>query len=313
MTEQENKLVVHPSPHIVSGVTTRGLMGAVIVALLPTAVMAGMIFGPRAWAVIAVTVISCVGFEWLYRFIMRKPVSVGDFSAVVTGLILAFNLPATVPLWLPVIGAFVAIVLVKELFGGLGCNFANPALVGRMVLFVGFSGLMTHYGMPVDAVAGATPLVQMTAGATGAALFKNLFFGFTGGMLGETCAFTLILGGLFLMLTRVISPAIPLTFLGTVAAMSALLGQDVLGQLLSGGLLLAAFFMATDYVTSPFNWPGKIIYGVFLGVVTCLIRFYGTLAEGVSFALLLGNLLVPYINVWTRRMPLGGEKGGSAK
>ena len=277
---ESKKLIVTASPHITNHTSTRGLMLNVCIALLPALVASTLIFGARALLVTGVTVAACVGFEALYCVVMKKPVPVGDFSAVVTGMILAFNLPATIPLWIAIIGAFVAIVVAKQLFGGLGFNFANPALLGRIVLFI---------------MAGKDMLLQLLLGAHG-------------GVLGETCAVALILGGIYLIATKTISAAIPLSYIGTVAVLSLVLGQDVVLQLFSGGLLLGAFFMATDYVTSPFTFTGRIVYGVCLGVITCIIRFYGNMAEGVSFALLLMNLLVPYINDLTRQKPLGGAK-----
>ncbi len=305
---EKKKLIVSASPHITSNTTTRGIMLNVCVALLPALIASALIFGARALLVTGVTVASCVGFEALYCILLKKPVPVGDFSAVVTGMILAFNLPVSIPLWIAIIGAFVAIVVAKQLFGGLGHNFANPALLGRIVLFVSFAGRMTAYTYPqtdVDVLATATPLA---AGAQGRDILVKLLLGTHGGMLGETCAAALLLGGLYLIATKTISAAIPLSYLGTVALLSLILGQDVILQLLSGGLLLGAFFMATDYVTSPFTLKGRIIYGVCLGVITCLIRFYGNMAEGVSFALLLMNLLVPYLNELTHQKPLGGVK-----
>ncbi|MEG2930822.1 MAG: RnfABCDGE type electron transport complex subunit D, partial [Ruthenibacterium sp.] len=247
---ETKKLVVTASPHLVDHSSTRGLMLNVAFALLPTLVAAGLIFGARAWLLTGVTVAACIGFEALYNILRGQPQSVGDMSALVTGLILAFNLPATLPLWIAIIGAFVAIVITKMLFGGLGCNFANPALVGRMVLFIGFAGRMTSYGFPqvskIDALASATPLVAGNS-ATGLSMLLPLLLGTHGGVLGETCAITLILGGVYLIATKTISAAIPLSYIGTVAVLSVVLGQDVVLQLLSGGLLLAAFFMATDY------------------------------------------------------------------
>lgn len=305
---EKKKLVVSASPHITSNETTRGIMLNVCLALLPALIASTLIFGARALLVTGVTVASCVGFEALYCVLLKKPVPVGDFSAVVTGMILAFNLPVSIPLWIAIIGSFVAIVVAKQLFGGLGRNFANPALLGRIVLFVSFAGRMTAYTYPetnVDALATATPLA---AGAAGKDIAVKLLLGTHGGMLGETCAAALLLGGLYLIATKTISAAIPLSYIGTVAVMSLLLGQDVILQLLSGGLMLGAFFMATDYVTSPFTFKGRIIYGVCLGVITCVIRFYGNMTEGVSFALLLMNLLVPYLNELTRQKPLGGVK-----
>ena len=307
---EPKKLVVTASPHIVDQSSTRGLMGHVIIALMPALVASAFIFGFRALLVTGVTVAACVGFEALYCVLMKKPVPVGDLSAVVTGLILAFNLPATIPLWIAVVGAFIAIVVVKQLFGGIGCNFANPALVGRIALFVGFAGRMTAYAFPetdIDVLATATTLVAGKSLSSMDMLF-NLAFGIHGGVLGETCSVMLLLGGIYLIVTRTISAAIPVAYLGTVAVLSLVFGQDVVLQLLGGGLLLGAFFMATDYVTSPFTLKGKIVYGIGLGVITCAIRFWGNMAEGVSFSLLIMNLLVPYINDLTRQKPLGGVK-----
>lgn len=306
----DKKLIVSASPHIVDNSSTQKLMGNVVFAMLPVLVASGIIFGARAWLVVGVTTAACVGFEALYCILMKKDIPVGDLSAVVTGMILSFNLPATIPLWIAIVGAFIAIVVVKQLFGGIGRNFANPALVARIALFVGFAGRMTAYGFPnnpVDALASATPLVAGKSVA-GSSIVLPLVMGVHGGVLGETCALALVLGGVYLIVTKTISPAIPLSYIGTVVVLSAVLGQDVILQVFSGGLLLGAFFMATDYVTSPFTLRGKLVYGVGLGVITCMIRFYGNMAEGVSFALLLMNLFVPYINDLTRQKPLGGVK-----
>ena len=307
---ESKKLVVTASPHITDGSSTRGLMIHVVIALVPALIASVLVFGPRALAVTAVTTAACVLFEALYNLVMKKPQTVSDGSAVVTGVILAFNLPATIPLWIAVIGAFVAIVVTKQLFGGLGMNFANPALVGRIALFTGFAGRMTNYALPagaLDGMASATPLA-LGKSQSGLSMIKDLLLGTHPGMLGETCAVALILGGIYLIATKTISAAIPVSYIGTVAVLSLLLGQDVVLQLLSGGLLLGAFFMATDYVTSPFSLKGKIVFGIGLGLITCAIRFYGNMNEGVSFAILLMNLLVPYINDLTRQKPLGGAK-----
>lgn len=307
---ETKKLVVSTSPHILDGSGTRGLMGNVIVALLPALIASGLIFGARALLVTGVTVAACVGFEALYNVLRKEKQTVGDLSAVVTGIILAFNLPATLPLWMAIFGAFVSIIIVKMLFGGLGMNFANPALVGRIVLFVSFAGRMTAYPFPktnIDALASATPLVAGNSVSSGE-IWLQLLLGTHGGVIGETCAIALLLGGVYLIATKTINAMVPVSCIATVALMSLLLGQDVLLQVMGGGLLLGAFFMATDYVTSPFTMMGKLVYGVGLGLLTCLIRFYGNMAEGVSFSLLIMNLLVPYINVLTRQKPLGGAK-----
>ncbi len=303
------KFIVSTSPHIRQNVSTRGLMLNVVFALLPTLVVSGLIFGLRAWLLVGVTVAACVGFETLYNVLMKQQQTVGDFSAVVTGIILAFNYPATLPLYMAIIGAFVAIVITKMLFGGLGYNFANPALVGRCVLFVSFAAYMADYAYPaatkIDALASATPL-SLGESAVGSDMIIPLLTGAYGGVLGETCSITLILGGIYLVATKTINAALPLSFIGTVAVMSLLFGQDVIVQVFSGGLLLGAIFMATDYVTSPFTLHGKIVYGIGLGLITCLIRFWGNYTEGVSFALLIMNIVVPYINSLTRQKPLGG-------
>ncbi len=305
------KLLVTPSPHINDNSSTRGIMLNVSFALLPTLVAASLIFGLRALLLTGITVAACVGFEALYNILLKRPQSVGDFSAVVTGLILAFNYPPALPYYIAIIGAFTAIIVTKMLFGGIGYNFANPALVGRIALFLGFTGYMTTYTFPniskVEALASATPLVAGNS-VGGSAMFMDLLLGTHGGMLGETCALTLTLGGIYLIATKVISPTIPVSIIGTVAILSLVLGQDVILQLFSGGLIFMAFFMATDYTTSPFSFVGKIIFGVSIGIIMCLIRFYGSYPEGASFALLLMNLVVPFLNNLTRQRPLGGAK-----
>ena len=314
MDNQVSHLSVSSSPHIRSGATTTKIMGTVIIALMPTLVASVIIFGPRALLVTAVTVAAAVLFEFAWCHLRHQPDSIQDLSAVVTGLLLAFNVPSTIPLWMPVVGAFVSIVIVKELFGGIGRNFANPAIVGRMVLAVSFTSRMTAFPFPntlsgVDALTSATPLA---AAGNGAQLpYLDLLLGTHGGVLGETCSLALIIGGVFLIAVGTIKATIPVTYLATVAVISLLTGHDPLVQLLSGGLLLGAFFMATDYTTSPYTTKGQIVYGLLLGVITCGIRFWGNMAEGVSYAILIMNLLVPYINALTRHRPLG--VGGGKK
>ena len=314
MDNQVSHLSVSSSPHIRSGATTTKIMGTVIIALMPALVASVIIFGPRALLVTAVTVAAAVLFEFAWCHLRHQPDSIQDLSAVVTGLLLAFNVPSTIPLWMPVVGAFVSIVIVKELFGGIGRNFANPAIVGRMVLAVSFTSRMTAFPFPntlsgVDALTSATPLA---AAGNGAQLpYLDLLLGTLGGVLGETCSLALIIGGVFLIAVGTIKATIPVTYLATVAVISLLTGHDPLVQLLSGGLLLGAFFMATDYTTSPYTTKGQIVYGLLLGVITCGIRFWGNMAEGVSYAILIMNLLVPYINALTRHRPLG--VGGGKK
>ena len=314
MDNQVSHLSVSSSPHIRSGATTTKIMGTVIIALMPALVASVIIFGPRALLVTAVTVAAAVLFEFAWCHLRHQPDSIQDLSAVVTGLLLAFNVPSTIPLWMPVVGAFVSIVIVKELFGGIGRNFATPAIVGRMVLAVSFTSRMTAFPFPntlsgVDALTSATPLA---AAGNGAQLpYLDLLLGTHGGVLGETCSLALIIGGVFLIAVGTIKATIPVTYLATVAVISLLTGHDPLVQLLSGGLLLGAFFMATDYTTSPYTTKGQIVYGLLLGVITCGIRFWGNMAEGVSYAILIMNLLVPYINALTRHRPLG--VGGGKK
>ena len=309
-----NKLIVTAAPHITSTDSTQKIMQRVCLALCPTLIASVIIFGINALILVAVTVAACVFFEWAYCKLMHRENPTGDFSAVVTGMLLAFNLPATLPWWMAIVGAFIAIVVVKQLFGGLGFNFANPAIVGRIAMAMGFAGAMSNYPHPVseiDAFASATPLA--VAGQVGSDSYLTLLLGVHGGVLGETCAITILIGGLFLIATKVISPTIPVTYLATVAVLSLVAGEDPIYQLLSGGLLLGAFFMATDYVTSPTTTKGKLIFGLGLGIITCGIRFLGTMAEGVSFSILLMNLTVPYIEVLTRQDRLGIAKVKKSK
>ena len=304
-----NKLIVTAAPHITSADSTQKIMQRVCLALCPTLIASIIIFGINSLILVAVTVAACVFFEWGYCKLMHRENPTGDFSAVVTGMLLAFNMPATLPWWMAIVGAFIAIVVVKQLFGGLGYNIANPAIVGRIAMAMGFAGAMSNYPHPVnsvDAFSAATPLAA--AGQAGSDSYVTLLLGVHGGVLGETCAITILAGGIFLIAAKVISPTIPVTYLATVAVLSVAAGQDPIYQLLSGGLLLGAFFMATDYVTSPTTTKGKLIFGLGLGIITCAIRFLGTMAEGVSFSILLMNFTVPYIEVLTRQDRLGIAK-----
>ena len=312
-----NKLIVTAAPHITSADSTQKIMQRVCLALVPTLVVATVWYGISALILTAVTVAACVLFEMGYCKLVGRENPTGDFSAVVTGLLLAFNMPAGLPWWMAVVGSFVAIVVVKQLFGGMGYNFANPAIVGRIAMALGYTGAMTTYVFPnngIDALASATPLG--VAAEVGSAGYMTLLIGKHGGVLGETCAITILLGGLYLIWTKVISPVIPVTYLATAAVLSVCFGMDPIYQLLSGGLMLGAFFMATDYVTSPTTDKGKVVFGIGLGLITMLIRRFGTMNEGVSFAILLMNLVVPYIDVLTRQDKLGiakVKKGGAAK
>lgn len=314
--EEKKLLIVSASPHTKAPATTRSIMLDVIIALLPAGIAGVAIFGLRALAVIAVCVGCCVLFEFLSGKVMKRPLSIGDLSAVVTGLLLAYNLPVTVPLWMCAIGAFVAIVIVKMLFGGIGQNFANPAITARIVLLVSFAGAMTNFTAPkaLDAVTTATPLAALggidRAGDIPAQLAASdlpdllkMLFGVRGGCIGEVCAAALLLGGVYLLIRRVISFVIPVSFIGTVAVLMFILSRGsvtyTLYELLGGGLLLGAIFMATDYSTTPINTLGKLVFGIGCGLVTTVIRLYCALPEGVSYSILLMNVLAPTIEHFT--------------
>ena len=307
-----NKLTVSAAPHITGKDSSRSIMLDVIIAMVPALIAAGMIFGMRAIALTAVTVVSCVVFEGLWNKALKKEQTIGDLSAVVTGMLLAFNMPSTLPFWMAIVGAAFAILMVKQLFGGIGYNFANPAITARIILATSFAGAMTNFVHPtqtIDAIATATPLAANAAGAFAeGAPYLTMFLGLHGGVLGETSALALLIGFVYLVIAKVISPAIPVTYVATVAVLAVLFGQDPLVHVLGGGLLLGAIFMATDYVTSPYTLKGKIVFGIGLGVITMLIRVFGTMTEGVSYAILLMNLFVPYINQLTRQKPLGAPK-----
>ncbi len=301
-----SELSVSVSPHIRAADDTHTIMRDVLIALLPALVASVLIFGTRSLAVIAVCVASAVISEWIYEKILKKPSTISDLSAAVTGVLLACNLPVGIPLWQAVFGAAVAIIVVKQLFGGLGQNFANPAITARIVMLLAFSGTMTKWSFP-DAVSTATPLVILK-GESDAALpsLLNLFLGVRGGCLGETSALALIIGAAYLLCRRVISWHTPVAFIGTVFLLTALLGKEPVYQLLSGGLLLGAFFMATDYSTTPSTNKGRVLFGIGCGLITVLIRVWGNYPEGVSFSILLMNIITPHIDRLCRTKPLGG-------
>ncbi len=296
------KLTVSSAPHITGKDTTASIMRDVCIATVPAMIAAALFFGVRSLILTAVTVAACVAFEFLYEKAMKKPSTIGDWSAVVTGILLAFNFPSTLPYWVAVIGAFYAIVIVKQLFGGIGFNFANPAIVARIVLGLSYTGLMTTWVFP-DATATATPLAMYRAGVTPS--YMDMFIGKTGGVLGEVSALALLIGFVYLVVKKVITPVIPVTYVATVAVMALVLGVDPVVYVLGGGLLLGAIFMATDYTTSPYTMKGQILYGIGLGIITVVIRRFGSMTEGVSYAILLMNLVVPYINKFGRQKPLG--------
>lgn len=300
-----NFLTVNSSPHIRHRDTTRDIMLDVIIALLPAAVNGCLLFGTHAIFVLITTMAFAVLCEYVWNLLLKKPQSIGDLSAVVTGLLLGLNLPPTIPIWMAAIGSMVAIVIVKQMFGGLGHNFANPAITARIVLLISFPTAMTKFIEPLSNLSSATPLASDVSDYS----IKTLFFGTYGGTIGETSAFLLLLGAFVLLARRVISPVIPASFIGTVALLTWISGGDVLRQLLSGGLILAAFFMATDYVTCPTDILGKLIFGIGCGAITFVIRHFGNLPEGVSYAILIMNILVPHIEKLTAHKPFGAKEG----
>ena len=324
--EAPELLTVVPSPHIKSGVTTQKLMLDVIIAMMPACLFGIYQFGLSAAVLILVGVASSVFFEWAVRKILKRKSSIGDLSAVVTGLLISMNLPSTVPFWLPIIGSFVAIVVVKQLFGGIGKNFLNPALAARVFLFLSWSDQMATFEAPrwngagVDTAAYATPLAALAeSGTTGGATVLDMFLGRMGGCVGEISALLLILGGAYLIFRRVIGWYIPVCYIGTVALMTLLVPANggsmfdvnaMLTQLFSGGLMLGAIFMATDYVTCPITKWGRVIFGVGCGLITVLFRRYSSYPDGASFAILVMNTLVWYIDRLTKPRVFGGAKRG---
>ena len=302
-----NGLIVSVSPHFHSKNSTQRVMLDVIIALIPALIASCLIFGARSLLLTLISVANCMLLEFLWNKIMKKEQTVSDLSAVVTGILIAFNVPATMPIWEVLVGDFIAIVIVKMLFGGIGCNFVNPALVGRVAMMMSFTTDITNYNyvQSVDVLSSATPLAVI--GELDMSQFGTLFLGQHGGVLGETCALALLIGGVYLVIRGRIKPTIPLCFIGSTLLFTWLFGgANPVLSLFSGGLMLGAIFMATDYVTSPITAWGRVIFGVGCGLLTTCIRLFANSAEGVSFAILLMNLLVPYINGWTRTKPLGG-------
>ena len=303
------QLHISSSPHIHGQKTTSRIMLDVIIALMPATIAGFIIFGLKALSVVMMCIAVCVISEIIFNKIVGKEDTTDDLSAVVTGLLLGLNLPADTPLWQAAVGSIFAIVLVKCMFGGIGCNLVNPAITARVFMLVAFSSLAKP-SFPVDSVATATPLADLAEGKSVNLL--DLFLGNIGGAIGETCKLALLIGGIYLILRRVIYWHLPVTYIGTVFVLSFLIKDfsliEALSQVLSGGLIIGAFFMATDYVTSPATPKGKVIFGVGAGIITVLIRFWGVYPEGVSFAILLMNILNPYINVWSRRKLFGRAK-----
>ncbi len=307
-----DSMKISSNPHVRSKATVSGIMAAVVVALMPAAGYGIYHFGPRALELILISIVSTVGTEFLFGLI-RKKETVGDLSAVVTGLLLALNLPVSVPWWLPVIGGVFAILVVKELFGGLGQNFMNPALAARCFLLISFPALMTDFSY--DAVTGPTPLAALKAGESVNVL--DMIVGRTAGTIGETSLIAIVAGACFLILLGIIDLRIPGSYLITFLLFEAVFGRHgfdpayLSAQLAGGGLMLGAFFMATDYVTRPITIGGQYLFGIFLGLMTGIFRIYGPGAEGVSYAIILGNLLVPLIEKIT--WPTAFGKGGGRR
>ncbi|MCL2057143.1 MAG: RnfABCDGE type electron transport complex subunit D [Oscillospiraceae bacterium] len=304
-----NNMIVSYAPHIKDKITTNRIMLDVIIALIPAFIASVWIFGPRAAVVTGVCVITCVFCEWAFQKAMKRTVTVKDLSACITGILLAFNLPVGIPLWQAVFGSAVAIVFVKQLFGGIGKNFANPAITARIVMFIAFPITMTTWVQIPDSVTAATPLALMKRGELEALPeMLNMFIGTRGGCLGETSALALLTGGVYLLIRRVITWHTPVAFIATVFLLTAIAGAQPMYHLFAGGLFIGAIFMATDYPTTPQTSKGRIIFGIGCGVFTVLIRLFGSYPEGVSFAILLMNMVVPHINRLTMTKALGGAK-----
>lgn len=313
-----DKLIVSSSPHLNGKRTTQNIMLDVIIGLAPAMLASIVYFGVKAAAVILTCVASCVLSEFLCRKVMKRPQTVGDLSCVVTGVLLALNLPATIHPLIAVFGSVVAIVVVKQMFGGIGQNFVNPALTARIILMNSFPARMTHWVAPfdyaatADSITTATPLGILKEGGGELPSYLDLFLGKTGGCLGETCALAILIGGIYLIARRVISPVIPVTYLATAAVFSLLFGRDPIFDLLSGGLMLGAFFMATDYTTSPLYFWGRVVFAIGCGALTLVIREFGSLPEGVSYSILLMNILTPLIERYIKPKAFGSPKKAKA-
>lgn len=310
----ENRLFVSASPHLRDHASTSGIMLDVIIALVPVAAAGVWFYGLRALLVILVTVAAAVGAEYLMRLGLKREQTVSDLSAAVTGLLLALNMPPSIPIWIAVVGAVIAVALIKQLFGGLGQNFMNPALGARVMLMVAWAGRMTAWIDPAtDLVTSATPLGMLKEGGTKAP-YIDMFWGNIAGCIGETSAFAILIGFAYLLIRKVISWRIPVIYTGTVALLTWVLGPngmftgDPLYHVLSGGLLLGAVFMATDYVTNPITRRGIVIYAIGCGVLTTLFRLYGSMPEGVSYAIILMNVVTPLIDRYTVPVSFGGDR-----
>ena len=314
-------LSVSSSPHRHSGENTAYIMQDVLIALVPAALMSVVYFGWRSAMLIVLCTATCVLTEYVCRRIMKRKQTISDFSAAVTGVLLAFNLPPTLNPLFAVLGSVFAIAVVKQMFGGIGMNFVNPALAARIFLLISFPSHMSRWSLPffdmsansaTDVVSTATPLAQMASDNMNTPMI-DLFIGLHGGCLGETCALALLLGGMYLLLRKVITPHIPLAFIGTVAIIALIAGQNPVAHVLSGGVILGSVFMATDYTSCPVNKTGRVIYGIGCGIITMTIRLFGSLPEGVSYSIVLMNILTPHIETLTQSSPFGSEVKSSGK
>lgn len=321
MAKYNDNLIVSSSPHLVTALDTQKTMLIVMACLLPSLVVSTVVFGFRVILLTAVSIAACMFFEWGWNALLKRRQTVSDCSAALTGMLLAFNVPAGLPIWTLLVGDFAAIIVVKQLFGGIGKNLVNPAITARIILFISFATEMTTWPAPkyvADATSTATPLGVLAEGSI-ADLPSNMqmFLGNIGGSFGEVSAVALLVGGLFLIWKKIISPIIPCCFIGTVFAF-ALIYYAVTGQgdplqmaifhVLAGGVMLGAFFMATDYVTSPLLAKGKVVFGIGCGIMTMVIRLWGQYPEGVSFSILLMNCLTPLINDFFQKRMYGGKK-----
>ena len=309
-------LNVSSSPHVRSNETTQSIMMDVAIAMLPATAFGVFQFGLHALLVLIVTIAACVLSEYVFEKITKRPCTISDFSAVVTGMILALNMPPEIALWIPALGGVFAIIIVKQLYGGLGQNFMNPALAARCFLLTSFALFMNNFSsakLGFDSLTGATPLAQLRAGET--VDLASLVIGRIPGTIGEVSVIALLIGAIYMVVRKVISPVIPLIYIGTVFVFTFLFGgfnlTYSLSEICAGGLIFGAFFMATDYVTSPLTPKGQIVYGLILGIVTGIFRLWGASPEGVSYAIIFSNLLVPLIERYT--LPTAFGKGGQKK
>ena len=299
-------------PHIKSNDSVQGIMRDVIIALIPATIAGIYFFGMKAFLVTLVSVLSCIAAEALWQKLTHRKITIGDLSAVVTGLLIAFNLPAAVPLWLPAIGGFFAIIIVKQFFGGIGQNIMNPALAARAFLLASWPVHMTNF--TVDGISTATPLAILKNGGGELPNLMNVFIGNVGGCIGETSVIALLIGAAYLLYKKVISLHTPVAYIGSVFILTLILGRDgfmtgnALYEVCAGGLVLGAFFMATDYTTSPMTKKGQVIFGVGCGLLTTIIRLYGGYAEGVSYSILIMSLFVPFIDKFTAPRIFGEVK-----